>query len=108
MDNKKIKYRDIMNLGFTEQICTDQVYFDQFGFDYCHITKDLTKKIYLDWEKETQLCKMVRVDTQKDDGVIKKQMAIRNIDHLREIVDFFSDENPEYKYSNTYYEKIYA
>ena len=65
MKQEKIRYRDVMDLGFTEVEDEDKVYFDQYGFDDCIITKDLTKKIYLDWDKATQLCMMDRNDSQK-------------------------------------------
>ena len=91
MEQEKIKYSEILALGFIESIQSDKVYFDQFGFDYCIITKELTDVIYLDWAKETQLCKMVRVDS-KENGNIKAQLLIRNMEHLREMLDFFSDE----------------
>ncbi len=90
MEQEKIEYSEIMALGFTEDMQSDRVYLDEYGFDYCIITKDLTKKIYLEWAKETQLCKMARIDSPKHCN-IKAEMLIRNLEHLKEIVNFFSD-----------------
>jgi len=92
MKQEKIKYREIMDLGFEEEVDSDNVYFDEFGYDYCIITKNLTKKIYLDWKKETQLCKLVRTDKTHN---IKAEMPIKNIEHLKEIIDFFCNDNGE-------------
>ena len=97
-DQEQIDYADVIALGFTEEPCEDEVYFNQYGFRYCIITKYLTKKIYLDWAKETRLCEMVRIDSPKT-AIIKKKMPIKNLEHLREIVDFFSDKN-QYKYDS--------
>lgn len=84
----KIKYTEIMNLGFEEEIQSDPVYFDEHGFDWAIITKHLTKKIFLNWEKENQLCQIIRVDK---DNNIKKKQAIRNLAHLKSVIDFFTD-----------------
>ena len=90
MKQDRIKYSEIMALGFTEEVIEDRIYFDEYGFDYCIITKDLTKKIFLDWAKETQLCKMVRIDSPKHCN-IKAELPIRDLEHLKEIINFFTD-----------------
>lgn len=94
MEQEKIKYSEIIALGFTEDMQSDEVYFNEYGFDYCIITKELTKTIHLDWAKETQLCKMVRVDSPKT-GNVKAELPIRNLEHLKEIINFFSDEEKQ-------------
>ena len=91
MNQERIKYCDVMALGFKEEKQTDGVYFNEYGFDWCIITKDLTKKIYLDWAKETQLCKLVRLDNPKECNIIK-EMPIKDLQHLKDIIEFFSDE----------------
>ena len=88
---EKIKYIDIMNLGFKEEIIEDKPYLNKFGYDYAYITKKLTKRLYLQWEKDTRLCEMVRIDGPKECNV-KKRMQIKDLDHLKEIIDFFSDK----------------
>lgn len=94
MKQEKIKYSEVIALGFTEDMQSDEVYFNEYGFDYCIITKELTKTIHLDWAKETQLCKMVRVDSPKT-GNVKAELPIRNLEHLKEIINFFSDEEKQ-------------
>ena len=91
MKQETIKYSDIISLNFNVDVQDDQVYFDQYGFDYCIITKDLTPEIYLDWEKETRLCEMVRIDSQED-GNIKSRIPIINLGHLKQMINFFSDD----------------
>ena len=87
---EEIKYHEIMSLGFKEEFCYDEVYFRENGFQYAIITLKLTKNIYIDWDKRTQLAEMIRLD--KDYVHIKKKMPIRDLLHLKEIVDFFSDK----------------
>ncbi|MFW6272297.1 MAG: hypothetical protein ACOC2U_00770 [bacterium] len=96
-EHEKINYRDIMNLGFTEQIEDDRVYFDQYGFDYAIINLNLTENIYLDWEKETKLCWIVRIDGNEECNIIKKR-PVKNLKQLKEIVDFFLGEKDEERY----------
>lgn len=100
MKQEKIKYSEVIALGFNEDVQSDKVYFDIYGFNYCIITKDLTDNIYLDWAKETQLCEMIRIDNTEDCN-IKARLPIRNLKHLEEIVNFFSDEvKKEFDYKN--------
>ena len=94
MEQEKINYDKIMALGFTEEVNSDSVYEAEHGYSYCIITKQLTKKIYLDWAKETKLCKMVRLSKPKT-GDIGAELPIKNIEHLKEMINFFSDEKEQ-------------
>ena len=91
MKQEKIDYDKIMALGFSEEVASDSCYEAEHGYAYCIITKNLTKKIYLDWQKDTKLCKMVRLSKPKT-GDIGAELLIKNIDHLKEMINFFSDE----------------
>jgi hypothetical protein len=97
-DQEQIDYADVIALGFTEEPCEDGVYFNIYGFKWCIITLELTEVIYLDWAKETRLCKMVRLDNNIDNNVVK-EMPIKNLEHLKEMIDFFSDKK-QYKYDS--------
>lgn len=88
MEQKKIKYSDVMALGFDTEVSPDSVYFDEYGYEYEIITKRLTKTIYIDWAKETQLAEMVRgCKKQKD---VYNKMPIRDLEHLKELINFFT------------------
>ena len=91
MEQKKIKYGEVISLGFTEKIQKDEVYFNKFGYNWAIIQLKLTKNIYLDWEKSTQLCEMVR--TKKH--WVQNKMPIKDLDHLKEIVNFFKESKSE-------------
>ena len=90
MENQKIAYDKIIELGFEEEECEDKIYFQQYGYKYCIITLNLTKKIHLEWAKETQLCEMVRID-HPDTGNVMKRMQISGLRHLLEIINFYTD-----------------
>ena len=86
MKQQEIKYKDIKDLGFTEEIQKDSVYFDEYGYHYAIISLDLTKLISLDWEKETRLCKMIRIDS---DGNIIQEKKIIDLEDLKSTIKFF-------------------
>jgi len=91
MKQEKIDYDKIMALGFSEEISSDSCYEAQHGYAYCIITKNLTKKICLDWQKDTKLCKMVRIDSPKT-GNVKAETQIMNLEQIKTLIDFFSNE----------------
>ena len=91
MKQEKINYDEIMALGFTEEISEDKIYYAEHGYEYAIINKYLTKKIYLDWTKDTKLCKMVRIDSQKT-GNIQAETQVMNLEQIKTLIDFFSNE----------------
>lgn len=92
MKQERIKYKDIMSLGFKEEKQSDSVYFDEYGFDWCIIEKKLTSKIYLNWKKETQFCEIIRLGKGKDASIMRRK-PVKNLAQLKEIVDFFCDKD---------------
>ena len=94
MEQEKIDYDKIMALGFTEEIGSDDVYYRQNGYEYAIVSKELTKTISLYWEKETKLCKLIRIDIPKT-GNIKAELPIMNLQHLKDLINFFSNEKEQ-------------
>jgi len=87
---EKIEYHEIMNRGFNEEILSDPNFFKEFGFDYSIITLKLTKKTYLEWEKETQLCEFIRIDSKKKRNIMART-PINNLNQLDSVISFFKD-----------------
>jgi len=85
----KIKYIDVIELGFKERLEDDSAYFAEYGYEYAIIDKHLTELIYLEWEKETQLCKLVRIDGLEEMNIVG-QIDIRDLEHLNQVIQFFS------------------
>jgi hypothetical protein len=68
----KIWYRDVMGLGFKEEIVDDSVYMDQYGVPYVIISKKLSKKVCLEWDMFSMSCDLIRVDDKKSCNVVHR------------------------------------
>jgi hypothetical protein len=98
MNQEQIDYSDIIDLGFKTEPQSDSVYFNQYGYEYCLFTFKLTSLIYIDWAQESRTCQMIRIDHTKTMNIMKR-MPIMNLDHLKQIIDFFTNNKPGYDYS---------
>ena len=88
---QRIDYGDIIDLGFTVELSPDSVYFDEYGFEYEIITKHLSKRIYIDWDKVDGKAKLVRL--AKDKSSIISERPVNNLIHLKELIEFFEGDN---------------
>jgi len=67
MTQNKIDYKTVMDLGFERENQTDSVFYDRYGFNWFIVTKKLlSKKIKLDWDCNTHLVTMIRLDKKKN------------------------------------------
>lgn len=90
MEQEEIRYDDIMELGFTEEIQKDKIWEGQYGFPYAIIYKDLTKKIQLDWCQATRKCRLIRINNAREGSIVAKY-PVKNLEELKTIVKFFVD-----------------
>ena len=81
-----ITLEQISDLGFKFQKASDIVYKEYYGIDYWIVSKELTKKISIQYETETGMAMLLKCDKE---GTIKARMKIRDIDHMNEIIKFF-------------------
>lgn len=81
MENK-IKYGDIMQLGFKEKLQNDSIYEYEFGFTYAIIQFKLKNKCILDYAKETQRCRLIKID--KDHNILesKENLELKEVQFL--------------------------
>ncbi|MCD6661478.1 MAG: hypothetical protein LT105_15055 [Lentimicrobium sp.] len=87
-----IPYAKIMALGFFEQFEQDEIYFNEFGFQYSIISMELTPEIHLDYEKETRLCFIYRSKNVNGENFTVNKKPVNNLETLIEIIDFFKNE----------------
>ena len=91
MEQEQIDYSEIIALGFKEDFAEDKVYEKRYGYTYVIITKELTKKIHIEWFKDSRVCKMVRIDSPTR-GNVKNTLLIQDLDHLKQIINFYTDK----------------
>lgn len=87
-EQQQIRYKDVMDLGFIETKCRDNVFRDDYGYDYKIVELNLTKKISIDWNIETRTCELIRINNNVDCD-IRARYPIKNLDELKTIIDFF-------------------
>lgn len=86
MEQERIHYKEVMDLGFDEETDDDQVYENEYGYPYKIITKKLTKRISIDWDQVTGFCEVIRCN--KEEEIIARERII-DIVMLKRIVSFF-------------------
>jgi hypothetical protein len=89
---EKINYQDVIDLGFKRSDESDNIFFKQNGFDWFLVTRNLTKRIYLDWDCETHLVQMIRVDKEQ---TIKGRIYIKNLEEVERVIRFFVGDVPD-------------
>lgn len=87
---EQINYADVMELGFCDEQVNDSVHMKMYGYPASNNYLELTDTIYVDWDKVTRLCKIVRVNNPKDCTVIK-QIPVINLNQLKLIINFYKD-----------------
>ena len=87
MKQEKIKFKDVIDAGFTEEYAHDNIFYHEFGYIYTITTKQLSKKISLDWTKKSQLCTIIRENKQ---GEVTGEAPIYNLKHLKETIKLFN------------------
>ena len=69
----KFDYKDLLNNGFKREDCNDSVFFDQYGFQYFILSKELTKNISFDWDINTQ--QLCIVKTNYESTIVFKKVV---------------------------------
>lgn len=85
---EEINYKEIIDLGFKETFSDDDVYFNQYGYQYSIIELKLTKHIYIDWDKPTRICSLIRINNKKECNIMAKY-KIQGLEELKKIINFF-------------------
>ena len=93
MEQSKVDYKDVIARGFKRSDESDGVFFDQNGYNWFIVTKDLTKRIFIDWDCETHFLTLIRADK---DGNIKGRIFLTGeLEELDRIIRFFTGNEPD-------------
>jgi|GEM_PF-1661547 len=80
----KITYREAIYLGFTRiDDPDDSVYYDEFGYDYFIVSKEITYNIGLDWNPKSHEVTLFFSD---DDGFTKGKIKIKSKKKLKKFI----------------------
>ena len=88
MKQQKIRYKDVIDLGFIETLCDDKVWEDIYGYPYKIISYPLTDRSTIYWHQDTRLCERVVRDF-KSNVVLRK--PIEDLDELKMLIGFKQD-----------------
>jgi hypothetical protein len=81
-----IKYIDVIRLGFKIEKANDNVYFNEYGFNYEIITFKLSENCEIDWAKESHKCEILKCDSE---GNVLKKINIPNLEELQKIIEIY-------------------
>lgn len=87
-EQQQIRYKDVMELGFIETQCPDNVFRDEYGYDYKVVEFKIAKLISIYWDIETRTCELIRINNNVDCD-IRARYPIKNLEELKTIIDFF-------------------
>lgn len=83
-----MRYQQLIDLGFKRQEAEDNVFFNQYGFDYFWLTRKLGRRHELNWcpiESDT-----VELNKYEKNGYsIEKQWLITDFQTVKKIVELF-------------------
>tara|TARA_R110001606_G_scaffold73929_2_gene170903 strand:+ start:148 stop:456 length:309 start_codon:yes stop_codon:yes gene_type:complete len=85
-----LNYSEIMALGFTEEIAPDNIYQNDYGYDYAIITLQLKKRISLCYSKDQRVVTMYYCDKE---GFILAEFLITSIKAVTSIIEFYAKKN---------------
>lgn len=87
MTQSEIKFKDVMALGFKRIDSHDQVFIDQYGFDYFIVSKKVMKHLMFDWDCNTHFVTLLKIGKE---GHILSKIEIADLDELTMYINFFT------------------
>lgn len=99
MTQKKIDYSDVMSLGFKRTEGYDEVWKDEFGYEYFIVEMKLGKRFLATWNIETHV---VEINRTNPSGTIVGRLPVEDLEHLKMYIGLFKEiiEPPQYDYQH--------
>jgi hypothetical protein len=82
-----ITYKEVMLLGFVREEKSDQVFYDQHGYNWFLVQKKLAKGFYLSWDCTEHTVELVRWNPKNGD--ILDRLPMYSVEEIEEIIEFF-------------------
>jgi len=90
--NNQIDYKDIIDLGFDVLRSEDEVFFNQYGYDYKIFTYNLSEGFTLDWCQVERVCKLQRGNSE---GAVFYEKILNGLDEVKEFIKMFKGTNKD-------------
>ena len=88
-EQETVTYLEVMALGFKRQDINDNVFRDQYGYDWFLVTKELAEGIRAEWDCIKRTVEIRRYD--KDSNILAK-MPLQDLSVLITLVKFFKSK----------------
>jgi hypothetical protein len=82
----KFNYQDLIQNGFVRINCEDSVFFDQYGFHYFILSKQLNQHWSFDWDVNTQKLRLLKVDESQSITYSKFVESEAEFDFIEELL----------------------
>lgn len=83
----KIRYQDVIDLGFRHIEDSNEVWRKEKGFEYFRVEYKLTKRQFIEWDVEDRTCTVIRID--KDYNILHK-WTLPDLETVKHIISLFS------------------
>lgn len=83
----KIKYKELIDLGFERIDDHDNVWFNEFGYEYFRVEYRLSKRNAMDWDVQKQTVRLMRFE--KDGYSIIEEREMESIKEIQDIIKMF-------------------
>ena len=82
----KFDYQDLIQNGFKREDCNDQVFYEQYGFQYFILSKQLNNHWSFDWDVNTNKLRLIKVDESKSITYQKYVDSQAEFDFIQELL----------------------
>ena len=79
----RFTYSEVIELGFIRTDDHDEVFFNEYGYDYFIVHKEITYNLGLDWNPKNQKVTLYFSD---DDGFVKGKIKIKSKKKLKKFI----------------------
>jgi hypothetical protein len=86
MKQEVIEYQDFLDLGGVRDSSNCSIFYKQHGHEWFWADIKLGKGFFAHWDCEDRLVEIQKIK----DGFIVSTLPVKNLDHLKELVAFFT------------------
>ena len=85
-EQEKIRYIDLIKLGFEVEYYDDKTHYEMYGWDASFVMYELNKRTRIEWEPTTRKCRIYTFDSE---GMIKLEYPIKDLATVQGLVSLY-------------------